>query len=286
MRLSTPAVGGTAAASVSVKGAQDCPAVRPCPGDPSPDELAARVAGAKRELVQAKAWEGPMRDALVEAAAVRLAEAQSLLTASKPVQQQLRSCQDRIDAQLKAANSTEASLREARLRVLQLEAQQQQDRVDLAALRSEHAKLLQESGTVSQGEPQCLAQGISELLSKFSTPEDQHPLAAALRAALGAAHSCAQEPQEPQIPAGQEAGAPPSEVPSRGASKRARDASPALSSMSLNSPRGSAGGNTCAPFAQACVNLIAQARDTGLESQAAAIQLAVQGLVAPGAPTS
>ena len=224
-----------------------------------------------------------MRDTLVETATARLAEAQSLLTASKPMQQQLRSCQDRIDAQLKAASTTEANLQEARLRVLQLEAQQKQDRVDLAALRCEHAKLLLESGTVSPKEPQSLTQGISELLSKIATPGEQHPPAAALRAALSAARSREQEPYEKQIPAGQEARAPPPEVPLRGASTRARDSSPAHSLRSSDSPRGCAGDKQTAPFGQACVNLIAQARNAGLESQAAAIQLAAQELVVPAA---
>ena len=280
-----PSVGQMAAASASATGDQDCQAVRPCPGDPSPSELATRVAGAKRELAQAKAWEGPMRDALVEAAAARLAEAQSQLTASKPVQQQLRSCQDRIDAQLKAASATEASLQSARLRVLELEAQQKQDRVELAALRSEHAKLLQESGTVSCAGSQSLVQGISELLSKVDTPGEQAPLAAALRAALLAARGCEQEPLGHQNPAGREAGAPPSDVSPRGASKRARDSSPANSDSAMSSaaPLGCGGGTQTTPLGQACANLIAQATDAGLERQAAAIQLVMQELVGPPA---
>ena len=151
-------------------------------GAESEEDLQGKLQQARAELKQAKAWVGPLRDQLMDSAQRTVESLQQRIIDSKPAAQQLRSCQDRLEAQREEIASLERDTEEARAQLDKLVLARTEAQEVLQRLEKEHAALLAKFGTAVAPSSATPAQSALEAVQALASSDVPAEVAASLGA--------------------------------------------------------------------------------------------------------
>ena len=217
--------------------------------------LEKQLAQAKQQVVQAKAWTGPLKDQLVSSTQAEVVRIQGLINASKSPEQLLRSCQDRLVAQRAALARHTDALRVAESKVSEARKVVQETEESVGALEAEQRDLMRKVNGASPAEaPDLSTMSPAQLLRVVAVRCQNAEAKAALEQAMAALA------RAPSAPASRP---PPTEAPcSRGAPS---DATGAAATASLSLSVGAARG-TPQPTTGVCAVDAPMGLDEGSES--------------------